>query len=95
VGGGTASLTMATSLEPDGRLTVGVVEAGSLFTQESGNHSLPLGYNYHGFGGSLGPFDPISDWGFRTKLTESTAKESVFRSSGRPVGSVCAHLGFS
>lgn len=43
VGGGNAGLTVAACLAQDGRFTVGIVEAGSTFTQETGNHGLGPG----------------------------------------------------
>ena len=86
VGGGTAGLTVAARLAQDGRFTVGVVEAGSTFTQESGNHSLVPGYDYQGFGGAFGPFNPLSDWGFRTEPTESTMNRSVLYARGKGLG---------
>lgn len=86
VGGGTAGLTIATRLAQDGRFTVGVVEAGSTFTQESGNHSLVPGYDYQGFGGAFGPFNPLSDWGFHTEPMEGTMNRSVLYARGKGLG---------
>lgn len=86
VGGGTAGLTVASRLAEAGNFTVGIIEAGSLFVQESGNHSVVPGYDYHGFGGPLGPFNPLSDWGFHTLPSVNTANKSVLYARGKGLG---------
>jgi choline dehydrogenase len=86
VGGGTAGLTVASRLAQRGNFTIGIIEAGSIFDQESGNHSIVPGYDYHGFGGPLGPFNPLSDWGFHTLPSAETANRSVLYARGKGLG---------
>lgn len=86
VGGGTAGLTVASRLAQAGNFTVGIIEAGSQFSEESGNHSVVPGYDYHGFGGPLGPFNSLSDWGFHTLPSASTANRSVLYARGKGLG---------
>ncbi|KAJ7458964.1 choline dehydrogenase, partial [Mycena latifolia] len=77
IGGGTASITVASRLVENPNIKVGVIEAG-MYRPNDTTIDLPNGQGYIG--------NPDYDWGFTSTLQEGLNNRSMYLARGKLVG---------
>ncbi|KAL9617871.1 MAG: hypothetical protein Q9160_007359 [Pyrenula sp. 1 TL-2023] len=86
VGGGTAGLTMATRLAENGKYTVAVIEAGSFYEFDNGNHSsIPADVAYN-LGSMPRINNPLIDWQQFTEPQGGLNDRRIFYTRGKVLG---------
>jgi choline dehydrogenase len=86
VGGGNASLTLASRLAENQTVSVAVIEAGGFYEIDNGNYSIVPGYASYYTGSDPIDYQPLIDWGFSTQPQPGSGGRVLHYARGKTLG---------